>query len=188
MAKIGVNNFRYGFLTESSEGVPSYGVAKTPGAAVSFNVSVSSNDAKLYANDGLQESDTSFSGGTATMGVDRYDYQTQADLLGHTYNEETGLVRNANDTAPYVGVGRVVTEMVDGSYQYRVEFLNKVKFAEPSQEDSTKGESVEFNTFEMEGTVAQCGNGAWSNSQTFTTKAAAISYLEGLFGTAPVSV
>ena len=189
MAKIGLNNFRYGILTEAQDGTPSYGGAKQPGKAISCSVSITNNDAKLYANDVVQESDTSFAGGTVTMGVDRADYQTQADLLGHTYDEETGIVRNSNDTAPYVGLGRVVTTMTDGVLGYRVEFLNKVKFAEPSQDDTTKGESVEFATVEMEGTVAQLANGNWSSSQTFETQAAAISYLEELLGgTAPVSV
>ena len=67
----------------------------------------------------------------------------QADLLGHTYNKETrNLKRNTNDVAPYIGFGRVITEMVDGVIQYRVEFLYKVKMSEPSQEEDTKGESV----------------------------------------------
>jgi len=181
MAKIGLTNFRYGILTEAQDGTPSYGGAKTSAKAISCNVEISNNDAKLFADDTVQETDTSFSGGTATIGVDRYDYQMQADLLGHTYDSETqNLIRNTNDVAPYVGFGRVITEMVDGAYQYRVEFLYKVKFAEPSQEDNTKGESVEFGTFEMEGTVARCGNGLWSVSQVFSTKEAAITYLEGL--------
>ena len=189
MAKIGLNNFRYGFLTEAQDGTPTYSGAKTPGAAISCSVEISNNDAKLYANDTVQESDTSFSGGSVTMGVDREDYQVQADLLGHTYSSETGLVRNTNDVAPYVGLGRVVTLMVDNVTSYRVEFIYKVKFAEPSQENNTKGESVEFSTVEMQGTISQLANGKWSSSQEFTTKAAAISYLEELLGgTTPASV
>ena len=189
MAKIGLNNFRYGFLTEAQDGTPSYSGAKTPGAAISCNVEVSNNDAKLYANDVIQESDTSFAGGTVTMGVDRADYQTQADLLGHTYSLQNGITRSANDTAPYVGLGRVVTQMVDNVTNYRVEFIYKVKFAEPSQSDNTKGESVEFSTVEMQGTIAALKNGNWSISQEFSNKADAISYLETLLGgTTPVSV
>lgn len=185
MAKIGLTNFRYGILTEAVDGTPSYGGAKTPGAAISCNVEVSNNDAKLYANDGVQESDTSFAGGTVTMGIDRADYQTQADLLGHTYDEETGLVRSTNDTAPYVGLGRIVTQMINNVINYRVEFLYKVKFAEASQTDATRGENVEFNTVEMQGQVAQLANGEWSISQEFTTKEAATAYLENLLSVSP---
>lgn len=185
MAKIGLNNFRYGILTESNNGTASYGGAKTPGKAITCNVEITNNDAKLFADDTLQESDTTFSSGTVTMGVDRADYQTQADLLGHTYTENTGIERNANDTAPYVGFGRVITLLQDNVKYYKVEFLNKVKFSEPSQEDNTKGESVEFGTVEMEGTVSTLADGTWSNSQVFDTKAEAIEYLEQLLGTTP---
>ena len=63
MAKIGLENFLYGVLTENGS-TATYGVAKKPGKAVSCNVSISSNDAKLYADDSLAESDTSFQSGT----------------------------------------------------------------------------------------------------------------------------
>ena len=181
MARIGLNNFRYGILTES-EGTATYGAATKPAKAVSCNVAITNNDASLYADDGLAESDTSFQSGTVTMGIDNDDLQTMATLLGHTYSENE-IVRNASDTAPYVGLGRIVTRMVNGVYNYKVEFLHKVKFSEPSQEDTTKGDAVEFGTTEIEGTIATLENGDWSKAQTFTDKSAAITYLEGLFGT-----
>lgn len=185
MAKIGLNNFRYGILTEAQDGTPSYAGALTPGKAISCNVEVTNNDAKLYADDVVQESDTSFAGGTVTIGLDRADYTTQANMLGHTYSESTGMVRNSNDTAPYIGFGRVVNLMQDGILKYKVEFLYKTKFAEPSQEDNTKGENVEFGTISMEGQIAQLGNGNWSISQIFDTKAGAIAFLEGLLNGTP---
>ena len=188
MAKIGLTNFRYGILTEGQDGTPSYSGAKTPGAAISCNVEVTNNDAKLYANDGVQESDTSFAGGTVTMGIDRADYQTQADLLGHTYSAENGLTRSTSDVAPYVGLGRIVTQMINNNISYRVEVLYKVKFAEPSQEDNTKGETVEFATVEIEGQIAQLGNNKWSIAKDFTTKEAATSWLETLLGGSPASL
>lgn len=185
MAKIGLNNFRYGILTEAQDGTPSYAGALTVGKAISCNVEVSNNSARLYADDVEQETDTSFAGGTVTIGIDRADYETQANLLGHTYNESTGIVRNSNDVAPYVAFGRVIKLMQDGALKWKVEFLYKVKFAEPSQSDTTQGETVEFGTVEMQGQVMQLANGNWSTSQIFNTKADAISYLEGLLSATP---
>jgi len=185
MAKIGLNNFRYGILTEAQDGTPSYAGALQLGKAISCNVEVSNNSAKLYADDVEQETDTSFAGGTVTIGIDRADYQTQANLLGHTYSENNGMVRNSNDIAPYVALGRVIKLMIDGALKWKVEFLYKVKFAEPSQSDTTQGESVEFGTVEMQGQIAQLANGNWSITQIFDTKAEAISYLEGLLTTTP---
>lgn len=185
MAKIGLNNFRYGILTEAQDGTPSYAGALTPGKAISCNVEVSNNSAKLYADDVEQETDTSFAGGTATIGLDRADYQTQANLLGHTYSQANGMTRNSNDIAPYVGFGRVIKLMQDGVLKWKVEFIYKVKFAEPSQSDTTQGESVEFSTVEMQGQIAQLANGNWSVTQIFTTKADAITYLESLLASTP---
>lgn len=179
MAKIGLSNFRYSILTEASDGTPSYNGAKTPGKAISCNVEISNNSASLYADDVLSESDTSFAGGTVTMGIDEDDLETMAELLGHTYSDSE-IIRNANDTAPYVGLGRVVTKMVNNVVKYKVEFLYKVKFSEPSAENNTKGESVEFATTEIEGTVAALKNGKWSIAKTFATKSEAMTYLNGL--------
>ena len=180
MAKIGLTNFRYSILTEAADGTPSYDGAKSPGKAVSCNVEISNNAAMLYADDALAESDTSFQSGTVTMGIDEDDLETMATLLGHTISEDGVVTRNANDAAPYVGLGRVVTKMVNGVYKYKVEFLYKVKFSEPSAENSTKGENLEFATTEIEGTVAALQNGNWSVAKTFTAKADALAYLEEL--------
>lgn len=180
MAKIGLNNFRYSVLTEAADGTPSYAGAIKPAKAVSCSVSIDNNDAKLYADDALAESDTSFAGGSVTMGIDEDDLTTMAALLGHTITDGE-MVRNAEDAAPYVGLGRVITKMVNGAYKYKAEVLYKVKFAEPSQENNTKGESVEFATPEIEGTIAALANGDWSKAKQFDDKDDAIAYLESAF-------
>ena len=180
MAKIGLNNFRYSVLTEATDGTPSYAGAIKPAKAVSCNVSVENNDAKLFADDALAESDTSFAGGSVTMGIDEDDLTTMAALLGHTISDGE-MVRNAEDVAPYVGLGRVVTKMVNGVYKYKVEILYKVKFAEPSQENNTKGESIEFGTTEIEGTVNALADGNWSKAKQFDDKDDVIAYLEAAF-------
>lgn len=188
MAKIGLNNFRYSKLSESETGTATYDGAKKPARAVSCKVSVSTSSASLYADDVLAESDTSFNNGTVTIGIDEDDNATMADLLGHTIAEVGGeMVRNANDVAPYVGLGRVVVKMVNGVRKYKVEFLCKVKFSEPSQDDKTKGENVEFTTSELEGTVSALADGTWSKTKTFDTQTEAITYLEGLMAK-PTSV
>ena len=180
MAKIGLSNLIYSNLTEAQDGTPSYDGAKSLGKAVSANVSITNNSAMLYADDQLAESDTSFQSGTITCGVDEDADATFAPLLGHTITEGA-VVKKATDTAPFVGVGRIITKMVSGVYYYKAEVLYKVKFAEPSQDDQTKGESVEFATTEIEGTIATLANGKWCTSQTFTTKANALAFIQGLF-------
>jgi phi13 family phage major tail protein len=188
MAKVGLNNFRYGILTEAEDGTPSYNGAHKPAKAVSCNVSITNNSAKLFADDGLAESDTSFQSGTVTMGLDEDNDAVMADMLGHTISQDGEMVRNANDSAPYVGLGRILVKMVNGVYKFKVEFLYKVKFSEPSQENNTKGESLEFGTTTIEGLVSQLANGDWSKTETFSTQAEALAYLESLLGGTPPTV
>lgn len=180
MAQIGLTNLWYGLLTEAEDGTPSYAGAKSFGKAVSAKVDVSTNDATLYADDVLVESDKSFQNAKVTLGVADDDMTIFAEILGHKVAESGGeMVRSADDAAPWVGLGRVVTKMVNGKYVYKGEFLYKVRFAEPSQEDNTKGESVDFSTPEIEGTAATLANGDWSAAQVFDTKAAAVTWVKG---------
>ena len=182
MAKIGLDNFLYGNLTEAQDGTPTYGVATKPGKAINCSVSVSTNSASLYADNTLAESDTSFQSGTVSMEIDNADITTQANLLGHSVDSETGaMTRAIDDVAPYVGFGRIITLMVNGTYKYKVEFLYKVKFSEPSQENATRGESVEFGTTTIEGVVSTLANNKWSTTATFDTKAEAQAYLNSFF-------
>ena len=181
MAKIGLKNFRFGILTENLDGSATYGVGQKPAKAISCSVDISNNDVKLYADDALAESDTSFQSGSVTLGIDDEDDTMLATLLGHQIVGGV-LVRNSSDVAPYVGLGRIITKMVNGAYKYKVEFLKKVKFSEPSQENNTKGESLEFGTSELSGQVACLANGDWSESKTFNTMNEAQTYLDSLFG------
>lgn len=180
MAQIGLTNLWYGLLTEAEDGTPSYAGAKSFGKAVSAKVDVSTNDATLYADDVLVESDKSFQNAKVTLGVADDDMTIFAEILGHKVAVSGGeMVRSAEDAAPWVGLGRVVTKMVNGKYVYKGEFLYKVRFAEPSQEDNTKGESVDFSTPEIEGTAATLANGQWSAAQVFDTKTAAVTWVKG---------
>ncbi len=180
MAKIGLTDFRYGIATEAANGTLTYATPKKPGKAVSFNFDPTKSDASLYADDALAEHDSGVTGGTCTMNIDREDPTTYAELLGHTATQGE-VVSNVNDTAPYVGLGRVATLMVDGAYKYRATFFAKVQFSEPSEENNTRGESVDFGTYELPGVVAVPVDGNWRKSKTFDTKAEAITYLEGCF-------
>jgi len=181
MAKIGLDNFKYAKLTEAEDGTPSYAEAKKPAKAIDCKVSIENNTAELYADDGLAESDYTFKKGTVSLTIDEDNDEMFADILGHDIGEDGELVRKDTDIAPFVGFGRILTKIVNGEYKYKVEFLPKVKFAEPSQEDATKGENVEFKTSTLEGTVMKLADGTWSKAKTFTSKSEAISYLNGLF-------
>jgi membrane-associated protease RseP (regulator of RpoE activity) len=89
-------------------------------------------------------------------------------------------VYTTEDVAPYIGVGYILTKVVNNSRKYKVDFFNKVKFAEISYDQNTKGESIEYSTPTIEGTISVLKDGSWRKSQTFTDLDDAITYLKGL--------
>ena len=180
MAKIGLKNFKYSKYDEEEKLTG----AKSLGKAVSCKLTIDKNEAELYADDGLAESDYTFKKGTLTLEVDEDADTVFADILGHTISadgENSGeVICNADDVAPFVAVGRILTKIVNGERKYKVEFLHKVKFKEPDADESTKGESVEFKTNSVEGAVLQLENGDWRKYKTFDTYTEAETYLNGL--------
>lgn len=177
MAKIGLNNFKYSVLDETEK----YNGAKSLGKAIDCKVAIENYSAELYADDTLAESDYSFKKGTVTLTIDEDDDTVFAELLGHSVDTDTQeMIRKDTDVAPYVGVGRILTKIVNGVPKYKVEFLPKVKFSEPAQEEATKGDSIEFKTPAIEGTVTKLSDGTWSRTKTFTSKEEAITFLNGL--------
>lgn len=181
MALIGLTNFWYSKLTEAADGTPSFDGAHSFGKAVSCSVSITNNSAELYADDALAESDTSFQSGTVTLGVDDDRDATFADVLGHSITEEGEVTYNSNDVAPFVALARIVTKMVNNVRLYKVKVLYKVKFADPSEDENTEGESVSFATPSIEGKIARLANGDWKTTKTFSTKAEALAFINALF-------
>lgn len=183
MARIGLKNFRYSLLDENEKPKE----PKTLGKAIDCKVSLELNSAELYGDDGLCESDYTFNKGTVTITVDDDDDTILAPLLGHKISEDGEIVRRDTDVAPYIAFGRILTKIVGGVYKYKVEYLSKVKFKDTMPDEATKGESIEFTTVSIEGSVMRKTDGEWSKSKTFTSYNEASEYLDGLLTNTDVS-
>jgi len=173
MAKIGL---RYPvYKSANSKGVI--------GKAIQADISISTNDVKLYADDVVVESDKSFKSGTITLGIDDLSDEIQTEFLGHKKDEQTGeIIANGNDENPYVGIGFYGIKKVNNVIKYRAIWLPKVQFAEPADTNKSKGETVEFNTPTLEGTIMMDDDGNWKYEQTFSTEDEAKAYLENKAG------
>jgi phi13 family phage major tail protein len=189
MSKIGLKYPVYAPATETDSAI-SYGTGAVLAKAISANISIENNDVKLYADDVIAESDRSFASGTVTIGIDDLYDPAKVALLdyvqGDTVDATTGAKELSVGTASpaYVGFGfygKVIRNKVP---YWRAIWLKKVQFAEPSDELSTKGESVEFGTPELEGTIMMAADGKWKEEGTFSTEAAAKAWLDGKCGLA----
>lgn len=183
MAKTGLSGMQYAIL-DPEDGT--YGTPASLGKGIKASVKTKTADASLYADDALAENDNSFVSADVSLEVDdSRDATVTAPLLGHAVGtgEDAGVVtRNADDTAPYVGLARIVALVVGGVKAYKAEFLTKVKFAEPDQDDATKADNVTFGTTTFAGTASVDGNGDWSKTKTVATRELAQAFIDECFG------
>lgn len=146
------------------------------------------NSAELYANDSLAECDYSFKKGTLSVTIADDEDKFIAELFGNTITTEGGEVTsNIEDTAPEFGYGHIIPKIVGGARKYKVEFFPRVKWQKVTSDNKTRGESVEFSTTALEGTVYPLDKainglkiGDWEKHQTFATLTEAETYLDGL--------
>ena len=176
MAKTGLKHIVAAKLDDSGA-APAYTEGLIVGKAISANISVEVNDVILYADDSVAESVKEFKSGKVTLNTDDLIYSVQGMLLGHTATETT-LRANSNDIAPYVGVGFYGQVIRGGATKYRAVWFFKCKFGEMSDESKTKGESIEFTTPTIEGTLMKLPNGDWKDETVVDTESAALLWLD----------
>jgi hypothetical protein len=143
------------------------------------------NSAELYANDGLAESDYSFKKGTLSWTVADDDDEFIAGVLGNAKGEKGEIVSTTDDIAPEIGYGHIIPKIVGGAKKYKVEFFPRVKITKATSDNKTRGESVEFSTTALEGTVMPLETalngmkeGTWEKHQTFANLTEAETYLD----------
>lgn len=191
MAGIGLRYFRHAPLTSeaSTYADSTYGEVATLAGAIECKVSLDIAEAELYADDVLKESVTVVKKGTITLGIDEDDDSKMGELLGQTSTEvtasgETGVkqyTQKADDTPVPQGFGHIVPKIINGSRKYKVEFFPKVLFKPYTVDAKTKGDSLEFTTPSIEGTVMPMEDGTWEIHATFSSEASAKTYLDSLF-------
>lgn len=145
---LGLKDLYYALCTEEDD-VENYGTPVKMAEAMTADLSVSTADGSLYADDTLSESITEFASGTLKLGVKDLTPEVLAVLLGQEVDQNKVVWASKEDEAPYVAVG-FRAKKTGGRYRYV--WLLKCKFKVPSEAYETKGESINFKTPEIEGT------------------------------------
>lgn len=150
MATIGLDKLYYAKITEDSDGNETYDTPIPLAKAMSAELSVELAEATLYADDGASEVVKEFQSGTLTLGIDNIGTAVAEDLTGAKIDKNKVLVSASEDGAPPVAIG-FRAKKANGKYRYF--WLYRVKFGIPATNLTTKGESIEFSTPSIEGTV-----------------------------------
>lgn len=150
MATIGLDKLYYSKITEDANGNETYGTPTQLAKAMTAELSVELAEATLYADDGAAEIVKEFQSGTLTLGVDDIGAAVAEDLTGAKIDNNHVLVSASEDGGAPVAVG-FRAKKANGRYRYF--WLYRVKFGIPATNLTTKGESIEFSTPSVEGTV-----------------------------------
>lgn len=152
---LGLKDLFYAICKETGEGeavTEEYETPKKMAEAMTADLSVSTADGSLYADDTLSESVTEFAKATLKLGIKDITPEVQAELLGQTVDKNKVVWAGKENEPPYVAVG-FRAKKTGGRYRYV--WLLKGKFKLPSESYKTKGESIEFNTPEIEGDFSE---------------------------------
>lgn len=147
----------------------------------------------LYADNAIAETAAVMAaGGTLTLTLDRLDMQYAAAMFGLTKTTETAQVGTATvngvgykftgtETPQAVGVGFIRQKQEDNNRNhYEVVIFGCVTFQFPADDAQTLGDTVEWQTPTLTGTVVTGAPGtAWMKRVEFPTEAAAIAYIDG---------
>lgn len=183
MAAIGLKYPVFAALTESGT-TASYSGGAVLGKAISVSSSISTSDVKLYADDGISEIDNSFLNGTITVGFDHITDAIKTALLNYAEGAEVDAATGAKELSagsstviPYVGFGFYGKSIKTKVNYWRAVWLKKVLFKEPNEDLATKGETTEFKTPVLEGTITMACDSKWKEEGTFSSEAGAIAWL-----------
>ncbi len=192
MATIGVSKPYYGKYV-NTDGTITYTGGALFAKAVEFSASVESgDDNNLYADNGIAESDRSFGGGSISVTTDDIEQAAAAAILGIT--AKTITVGEATDISelvfdddmqiPDIGFGIIIKKKKGGVEKYRAIFFHKVKFNIPEDAATTQGETIEWQTPTIEGTIMRDDREkhGWKSEVTVDTEALAVAYIKGKLG------
>lgn len=155
---IGLKDLVFAPITENEDGTTEYGAVKKLAEVMNADLSVTTAEGILYADDAVSENIKEFVKGILKLGVKEIGLENTAELLGQTVDEDGVIYAGETDEPPYVAVG-FSAKKTGGKRRYI--WLYKVKFKVPNEGFKTKGESIEFNTTEIEGEFIKRADGLW---------------------------
>lgn len=152
MATIGLDSLYYSKITENASGEETYATPVKLAKAIEAEVSVELNEAILYAYDGTDTVIKEFKSGSITLGVNDIGYDAAKDLTGANVDNNGVLISTGEDEPAPVAIG-FRAKTANGKYRYF--WIYRVLFGIPGTSLKTKGDSVEFQTPSIEGTISR---------------------------------
>lgn len=162
-----------------------YGEPFALGKAIGLQITPNYAEGSLFADDVQAEYDKAFSFAEVTLNTSTIPVKAHEEMFGHTVSDEQekkSIEYDVDDQNNYVGMGWITQEIVSGVRSFTGNFLYKVKFSEPSEDYSTKGENIEYKTPSISGRAVANEEGKWKSVEIFKTEKEAMDWINKKFG------
>ena len=159
MATIGLSKPYFAKYSNTGSTV-TYSGGALLGKYTELSIELDDQDANnLYADNEVAETDSQFSGGTATITTDDLRPDAMVASLGVKEEAITSedittetpkwYVFDDDQKIPYGGLGGIIKKKVDGTIKWAAFILNKIQFRTPGFAFTTQGETIEWQTQEL---------------------------------------
>ena len=182
-----------------------YGEPYIADHAVEYSVKINSGDKKeLYADNQVQESSKGvFTSGDLTLKTSDFEPKLSVKIVGaktveRTVGEDTvkEVVLDDSQNATYKGFGIIEEHEIDGATSYLPVVFPRVVFDIPADAAPTRGESIDWQTKEITGTITRSAqvddkyDHPWkfSPEEGMATEADAVKYILAVFGSKNTTV
>lgn len=162
--------------------------------AISYTAEIESTENNpLYGDNVVIENDVGrFSTGTLTLETDDLIGEVTMFLLDaktvqRQYGDEQtvdAIVFDDRMHSPVLGVGIIELHQLDDVDHYKAIWFKKVTFSIPQDTATTRGETVEWQTRTIEGTIARSDeqHHPWKEEAWFEAESEAVEYLQAMLG------
>lgn len=183
MAQIGMLYPVFAPIQSMSGTTITYGTGVVIGRAVAGSLQWTRDDAVLYGDDAIAESDNTATGYTLDITTTEMTEDVESTILGTTKNSNT--YEEYNNPGPDGGMGYVQVLKRNGALLYRGVWYPRISFAKTSEDSNTRGQSIQWGTPQIHGTGlgvfdSTTGKSLLRKKQVFSTAASALAWLKGL--------
>lgn len=155
--RIGCDNLVYAVMKteDTATSAPVYDTPKPAPGVMHININPNATQDTLFADDGPMENATTLGKIEVEIQKNELTTENKADLLGHSTDENGGVVYSDTDIPPYVAIA-FRTLKSNGKYRYT--WLYKGKFTDPEEQNETKGDGINFQADTIKGQFARLKN------------------------------
>lgn len=148
--RIGCDNLVYAVMKteDTATEKPVYDVIKPAIGVMHVNINPNASQETLFADDGPMETATTLGKIDVEIQKNELSSENKADLLGHSIDDNGGVVYADSDVPPFVAIG---FRSLKSNGKYRYVWLYKGKFTDPEDNNETKGDGINFQSDTIKG-------------------------------------